>query len=225
MKPNKRHLKYFQKNDMMRSVGIALFVLFAILFFFGRGVITYYIMVALLPMSIAAALIGTVGRSTDAEIFSVIKIKTEGMEVDLQNNERIGKNLIKAIDVLTVEGYEFRDGFLIKRAKNNELRTPEYCRAVLYPLRDCLYVVRVRIDILTECAEKDVLEIPYETIADIGTQTKTVEVSSGKKIYAVKASHLVIKRTDGEDIKLPIRESAIIDSFAEQIKHHMAGDL
>ena len=225
MNPNKRHLRYFQKTDTLRSVGIALLICGGVIFYFGRGIVLYFDMIGLLPLSVFLILLGTVGRSTDMEINSVIKLKTEGMEVDLQNNERVGKHLIKSIDPLTVSGYEFSDGLPIKRAKNNELRTPNYCKAILYPLRDCLYVVRVQIDLLTEKEQKDILEIPYESISTLSSQTEKKEVSVGKRIYAVKSSHLVIERAEEESIKLPIRESAVIDSFIDNIKRHMAGEL
>ena len=225
MKINKRHERYFRKTENLKNIGITMLAIGGVIFFVGRGVVLYFNLVGVLPLGFVIFLMGTVGRSTDMEINSVIKIKTDGMEIDLQNNERVAKSLIRAIEPLTVLGYEYRDGLPIKKAKNNELRTPEYCQAILYPLADCLYVVRVRIDLLTEREQKDVLEIPYERITNLFLNTETVDVSMGKKIYAIKASHLTIETEDGEGLRFPMRESALIDNFVNDVMRHMDGKI
>ena len=225
MKPNKRHVRYFTKSDLLKNLGITMLAVGGIIFFVGRGVILYLTMVGLLPGGLIVFLLGTIGRSTDADINSLIVQKTTDMEVDLQNNERVRKGMLKSIDKLTTEGYEFHADSLIKKAKTAEIRSTEYCRAILYPLKDCIYMVRVHIDLLTEEEEREVLEIPYESISNISTATETVDVNAGKKIYAVKSSHLVIDRVGEEALMLPIRESAVIDQFVDHITRHMAGEL
>lgn len=225
MNPNKRHVRYFQKTETLRTIGLTMLIIGAVIFFFGRGIVLYFNLIGFLPLSFFLLLCGTVGRSTDMEINSVIKLKTEGMEVDLQNDERVGKGLIKVIGPLDVYGYEFRDGLPIKKAKNAELRTPEYCRAILYPLKDCLYIVRVCIDLYTEQAQKDIIEIPYEHISALSTVSETVEISVGKRIYTIKTAHLTVEQTGGEALRLPVRESAVIDQFVCDVRRHMAGEL
>ena len=223
--PNKRHQKYFKHSGKLASITLGIIIVCGVWFFFGRTALSYYVPLVAVPVAFVLFLVGTVGHSTDDDIDSLVKLKTADMEIDLQNNEYVGKQFMKQIGSINISGYEYGEGLMIRRAKNSELRTPEYSAAIVYPLREGIYMVLTRVHILTETVERETVEIPYTDITDIRTQTETVEFLLNKKQCRVKRTHFEILGKEGVLLSLPTKESAAIDGFIDSVKRHIDGKL
>jgi len=153
MKANKdfkSHINYFKRSDSLKYIGIVLAVLGVFLYMFGWSYISYIIATIALPIGGALFIIGSSGRASDGDINEYITKRTEGIEIDLENNPSIKKRLLKQIPVETVEGYEYRDGLMVTKAKDGSIRSSEYTKSVLYSLSDALHIVSRRISIVSD---------------------------------------------------------------------------
>ena len=227
MKANKdfkSHINYFKRSDSLKYIGIVLAVLGVFLYMFGWSYISYIIATIALPIGGVLFIIGSSGRASDGDINEYIAKRTEGIEIDLENNPSIKKRLLKQIPVETVEGYEYRDGLMVTKAKDGSIRSSEYTKSVLYSLSDALHIVSRRISIVSdETCDEDV-EILYSNISDIRLENTDAKLTFGKKSFKTSDVRLVIKYDGEKSISLPAHDNATLDNFIEILKRTMSSN-
>lgn len=216
----KRNLNYFTKSDTPLYVGIGLLVVGVALFFFGHGYISYVIASILAPVGLVLALVAASRRVTDADIDACIAKLTEGMEVDLVENPKFAKRMLKQIPMIKLQNYIFDDALAHKYAKNGAVRTEKLETALIYALDTELYVVHRNFSLLADECDTQVYEIPYTDIESIEITEQQTKMTFGKNTRTVAYSLLTIK--SASTLELPMQSNADTDEFVSRVKRVLA---
>lgn len=216
----KRNLHYFTKSDTMLFVGIGMIAVGVALFFFGYGYISYILASVLAPIGIVLLLIGASQRVTDADMDTCIAKLTEGMAVDLVENPKFAKRMLKQIPVMHVQNYVYDDALAHKYAKSGAIRTEKLESALIYALDDRLYVVHRRISLLADECDTQVYELPYTEITDVKLTEKQVTLTFGKNKRTITTSFLCIDADTS--LELPMQSNADTDEFITRVKRVLA---
>jgi hypothetical protein len=216
----KRNLNYFTKSDTPLYVGIGLLVVGVALFFFGRGYISYVIASILAPVGLVLALVAASRRVTDADIDACVAKLTEGMEVDLVENPKFAKRMLKQIPMIKLQNYIFDDALAHKYAKNGAVRTEKLETALIYALDTELYVVHRNFSLLADESDTQVYEIPYTDIESIEITEQQTKMTFGKNTRTVTYSLLTIK--GASTFELPMQSNADTDEFVSRVKRVLA---
>jgi hypothetical protein len=216
----KRNLNYFTKSDTPLYVGIGLLVVGVALFFFGRGYISYVIASILAPVGLVLALVAASRRVTDADIDACVAKLTEGMEVDLVENPKFAKRMLKQMPMIKLQNYIFDDALAHKYAKNGAVRTEKLETALIYALDTELYVVQRRFSLLADECDTQIYEIPYTDIEGIEITEQQTKMTFGKNTRTVTSCFLSIK--SNTPLELPMQSNADTDEFVSRIKRVLA---
>ena len=218
----KRNRNYFTKTDTMLYVGIGLLAVGIILFFFGYGYISYIIASVFAPVGIVLLLIGASHRVTDADIDACIAKLTEGMAVDLVENPKFEKRMLKQIPMLQVQGYVYDDAKLHKYAKSGSVRSEQFDSALIYALDTELYVVRRRISLLSEQEpETEIFRLSYADMEKPEITEESVKMTFGKKTRTVTYSLLCLKSAD-TSLQLRVQSNNDVDEFISKLNRVLA---
>ena len=169
---------------------------------------------------IVLLLIGASQRVTDADIDACVVKLTEGMEVDLVENPKFAKRMLKQIPIMKLQNYVYDDTLMHKYAKNGSIRSEKLESALLYALDNELYVVHRRISLLSDECDTQVYEISYADIEGIEITDKQTVLTFGKKAHTVTTSALQIKAAT--QIELPMQSNADTDEFITRIRRVIA---
>lgn len=216
----KRNLHYFTKSDAPLYVGIGMLIAGVALFFFGWGYISYVIASVLAPVGLVLSLIGASCRVTDADVDGCIAKLTEGMEVDLVENPKFAKRMLKQVPQIKVQNYVFDDALAHKYAKSGSIRTEKLESALIYPLDTSLYIVHRRFSLLADECDTQVYEIPYTEIESMEITEKQTKMTFGKNTRTVTASFLSINTAT--TLELPMQNNADTDDFITRMRRVLA---
>ena len=216
----KRNLNYFTKSDTPLYVGIGLLVVGVALFFFGYGYISYVIASILAPVGLVLALVAASRRVTDADMDACIAKLTEGMEVDLVENPKFAKRMLKQIPMIKLQNYIFDNALAHKYAKNGAVRTEKLETSLIYALDTELYVVHRCFSLLADECDTQVYEIPYTDIESIEITEQQTKMTFGKNTRTVAYSLLTIK--GASTLGLPMQSNADTDEFVSRVKRVLA---
>lgn len=216
----KRNLHYFTKTDTAMFVGIGLLVAGVLLFFLGYGYISYVLASVLAPVGIVLLLVGASKRVTDADIDACVGRLTDGMAVDIVENPKFGKRMLKQISPLFIQAYVLEPDLYLKRAASGSIRSEKYTASIVYALEDELYIVTRTVSLLADESEQQVLEISYADISGLSVEHGEQMLTVGKKTQRVSVSHLCVK---GEtELMLPMQSTADVDDFIARTHRYIA---
>ena len=216
----KRNLHYFTKTDTPLYVGIGMVAAGVALFFFGYGYISYVLASVLAPVGLVLLLVGASHRVTDADIDACVAKLTEGMEVDLVENPKFAKRMLRQIPLLKVQNYLYDDALVHKYAKSGAIRSEKLESALIYALDTELYVVHRRISLLSDECDTQIYQIPYTEIERIEITEKQTTLTFGKKTRTVTSSFLYVGAAT--PLELPMQSNADTDEFILRIRRVLA---
>ncbi len=217
----KRNLHYFTKTDTALFVGIGLLVAGVLLFFLGYGYVSYVLASVFAPVGIVLLLVGASRRVTDADIDACVGKLTDGMAVDIVENPKFGKRMLKQISPLFIQAYVLDEDLHLKRTASGSIRSEKYTASIVYALDQGLYIVTRTVSLLVDEAVEQVVEIPYEQIKGISVEHGELELPIGKKTQRVSVSHLHVQ---GEtELMLPMQSTADVDDFISRVHRYVAG--
>lgn len=214
----KENINYFKKTDTPKYVGLGLMIVGFAMLWLGWSYISYILMSIFIPAGIVLFLVGSSGRAGDSDIEAAIKKATEGVEVDLTEDKNYNKRILKHLSPETVEGYEYREGLLLTRAKSGSLRSSEYTKAVIYMLSDALYIPARTISLVSDNVNNRYVEIPYDMIDKVEITHEEANLTYGKKTFRAKIVRLSIEYGDGLVFTTPIHDDITSDALVENIK-------
>ncbi len=212
----KHNVNYFKKNDNMKTLGAVLLIVGLFLMWLGRGFVTYIIMSIFVPAGLVMFVLGSIGRSSDEDIDKYIAEKMQGLEVDLTEDKKYRKRIIEHLPAQTFASYLFSDGVLLRKSKNNSLRSSEYRKNIVYLLTDELYIVSRRLGLVSGEIENILVELSYNDIKDAHIIREEKTLTYKKKPLKIKTTFLSITTEAGETL-LPVPDDVLSDRFAEQI--------
>lgn len=225
MKKDKNHksqINYFKRSDTLKYVGIVLAVIGVALYMFGWSYISYIIATIALPIGGVLFIFGSSGRASDGDIDEYISKRTEGIEIDLENNLNIKKRILKQVPIETVEGYEYENGLMVTKAKDGSIRTSEYTKSLLYPLSDAIHIVSRKISVIADEVHDDSIEILYSSISDIRIEKEETKLTFEKNSFKASYVRFVVEYDGGKVLSLPARDNASLDNFIEKITRIMS---
>ncbi len=213
----KHNINYYKKSDTMKLVGIALALVGFAMLFFGFGWISYILATIGLPTGVVLFFVGSAARSSEADIDECIKRGSEGMEVALEDDRHYAKRIIKHQPPITLEGYEYDDDLMFKKAKNGSVRSSRYTKAIVYILSDRLYVSEGSIYLTEDRVDKRILELGYEDISKVEIHREEKSVSFNKKSFAVKVCRFEVYVKDSVEWSVPMNDDVGIEKTIEKL--------
>ena len=218
---NPRHLKYFRGTDNMHLAGLIMMVSSGIIFFWNWYIwyffALYILMFILFPTGLALFVIGSLGKSTDEEIERIATELSAAADVDSERDAALLRRQCTRPLPEIVSGYDYSDGLMFRKAKNNLIRSEIYKKATLLPLEDGLCIIYARVNIPCERVEKEVIELPYEEIGEIRMVSERRTIRFLKKSFLVLDSRIEIQPRNGTLLSLPAKESATLDTFIQEL--------
>ena len=209
--------RYFTTSEWMKILGAALVILAVAIFFWGRGYVAYLLMCAAAPVGVVLFFVAGSRRANDADLDRFIELATEGIEVALEEDRVYAKRLDKSFAPIYVGGYIYEGDVLLAKAKNGMIRSTAYEKSVLYTLTDALYISARRISLISDKQENTTYEIPFAELEKMEILAKDHILVCENKDYHVKETNLLICKTDGSAISLPIKDDLVLEEFIERI--------
>ncbi|MBE6577272.1 MAG: hypothetical protein E7653_03960 [Ruminococcaceae bacterium] len=213
----KHNVNYFKKSENLKYIGLGIALVGFIMLWVGFGWTSYILATVGLPTGLVLFFVGSAARSSEADIDECIKRETSGIEVSFEGDRHYEKRVLKQFPPVTVEGYEYDDGLMFKKAKNGKIRSSRYTKAVIYILSDRLYISECRVDLVGAPCEKRIVEIKYENLADTEIKREEKRVSFGKNSYAVKTCRLSVSYGEAESWSAPVNDDVGTDALVEKI--------
>ena len=149
---NARHLKYFCGDDKLRSAGAILMATSGILFLWNWFIwfftVLYFLMFLLFPVGLVLFIVGSIGRTADEDIDKIIATLSAQADVDREKDAALLRRLRQRPLPQTLTGYDYSDGLMFRKTKNNVVRSEIYHKATLLPLEDALCILYAKVNML-----------------------------------------------------------------------------
>ena len=217
-KNTKVNANYFTKTDTLKIAGIITVIVSAVEFFFGWSYIGYLISCAGLAVGVVLFIVGSSGRVSETEITEYITKNTDGAcEIDIEE-KALSKRVMKLPAPLTVMGFVFKDGVMLKKSKKGTLQSSIYSKAILYALDTSLLIRRRTLLIAEHEVSDSEQEIPYADIKSIELTEETEDIAFGKKVFRARKSNLAIETNDGTVLLIPAADNVESDAFISDIR-------
>lgn len=220
----KHNINYFKKNETLGLVGLGILVVSIFFLWIARAIharIFYFISPPAIVAGFVMFLVGSSGRSSEDDIDSCIRGATEGLETDFSGDIHYSRLMQKQIEPKYIEGYEFEDGVMIKRAKNGSLRSSKYSKALVYVMTDRLYINKKTISLVSDEVEKTSTEILFDKIKSIGLDGGEKDVAFNKKTFRTKPFNFTVEYGDGEKFVCPAPDNMDSVSFVETLNRYL----
>lgn len=221
-KQEKESINYFKKSDTLKYVGAGLLIAGLLCFWLGfrLGIIGYILAFVGAPTGFVLFLVGSSGRTNDADIDSVITQKMAGLVINIDNERHYQLKLLKHLKEVTIDGYRYHDDVMMKKLKDNSIRTSEFTRSIVKIMKDSLYIVSRDISLINDNVENHTYEIFYDTIKTVEIERDSKRVVFNNNTFLTKPCylHIVFEETE---IRLPIVDAITSDELVENIKRQM----
>ena len=221
----KQNKNYFKISDKFNTIGVLVLgagVVSMILSFIGFGSYIFYGLAGIcLPSGFVMYLFGSILRATDDDIRVAVESATMGLEVDLTKDVRLSRKLIKNSEPRTLAGFDYNDGNQFMKAKNGQIISSSYTKALLYILSDEFYLSMRTISLIEDCSEDKILEIPFCDVKEILYLTENKTVSSLKNTYEVELTKIIINYGDDKTLELPISKDIEAEEYVNKLNRRI----
>ena len=176
----------------------------------------------LFPVGLALYIIGSLGKSTDEDIESVISRLSSEADIDEEKDADLIRKLLKKPSPEIISGYDYSDGSMFRKTKSGAVRSEVFKKATLLPLNEGIYVSYATVNIVCESVKKEIFELPYSDIEEISVVSEIKTVRFLRKKFSVNDSRLEIISKGNAVLSLPAKESATLDSFIQDLQKYIA---
>ena len=173
------------------------------------------------PLGFALFLIGTLGRTSDSDMDNIVRHKTDKVELNFDDDKKLERRLAKHLPLHIVEGYEYKDGLMLKKAKSGILRSNEYYKTAIYTFDTELRIVVRKVDLINEAATTDTYIFPFTDITSISVNTEKLNLTYNRKKYMVHADHLSVKNGDESLLTVSLHSDILIEQYIEKLNEHI----
>ena len=218
-----RHLKYFKGSDDRRLMGAILLgasgALFAWSWFIMWSSLLFTASFIMLPVGVLILAIESIGKSTDEDIDDIVSRLSAEADIDVEKDAAVIRKQLKRPMPEIVSGYDYAEGLMLRKAKGGGVRSETFKKATLIPLTDALYIICATVNIPCESVKKEIFTFSYQDIDQLKVTSERKTVRFAKKSFSVKDSHLEIISQGSIVFSIPVKESAALDQFIEDIKY------
>ena len=217
---NKQNVNYFKMNDLMEYIGIGFMAVALPLFIFAYGIL-WIVSCAMLPIGVILFIIGVSIRSSEKDIISSLKRKTEGVVIPFDNLGINERRINRKLPYEVIGDYEYENGLMYKKSKNG-IVSSKYTKTALYLLTDALYISTKTVSLISDEAKGRKFEIPYASIEEVRLDKDEKTVTFDKKVFNVIEQRLVIRHGGGYKFSVPIHVDvnarAVVEKINKQIE-------
>ena len=216
-KQTKDSINYFQKSDVLKYVGGGVLIAGLVSLWIGFGYVGFILAFIGIPAGLVLFFMGSANKITDADIDSVITNKMADLMIDIDNDRSYKLKLLKHQKDITLEGYVYTDGVMLKKLKSGEIRSSEFSRTKMRILSDRLYILRREISLIyNDQIRNDLFELLYDDILSVEVVRNERSVVFNKNTFFIKPCELVITTKDGE-FRFPCANAVTSDEIVTQI--------
>ncbi len=225
MKTTKNYTKnanYFKKSGTAGTVGVALLALSGVLAILGFGfffwnVFTYITMSFSLVAGLVLMLFGTLTRAGEKDLDAELEYLLRDMNADPERDLKAGSRLLSNLPVEILEGYEYKQGVMLRKDKNGKLRSSQYTRAVLYPQEQRLTVRYRTVSFVSAQYAEKTLDIPYAELTSVKLCEEERRLTFGKQGFSLHAVMLELKWGSNR-LSLPAERNLQTEEFVEKMQ-------
>jgi hypothetical protein len=142
---------------------------------------------------------------------------TEDVGRAVEDDKHFERKIQARLQKHTVSGYEYREGVMLRQDKSGKLRASLFTKSRIYPFREAVCVASRTVSLIDSETSEWTEEIPFSTIECLRVSREERQLSFGNKQFAVKDIRLLIERTEGEAVSLPMREDLELEEFLETL--------
>ncbi|MBE6597750.1 MAG: hypothetical protein E7641_08810 [Ruminococcaceae bacterium] len=218
----KYNTNYFVKGDTMKLIGMICLALLIPLYLFGSFIFYSYLMMCVAaPLGFVLFLVGSLGKTSDSDMDNIVAHRTLNVELDFDAHKRHERNLSKVIAPHSVEGYEYREGLLYKKAKSGVLRSNEYYKTNIYTFTNELAVVVRKVDLINETETTETLFFPFSDLSHLSVKTEKMSLMAQKKKFIIQVSHLSFMNGEDTLLTVPLHSDIIFEQYIEKLNEQI----
>lgn len=221
VKNDQKKVNYFKQNGTTTVVGIAFLILGGILLVWGRSYIGYIIMCVSILGGLGCLLFGTLTRASEKDMDAELEHRLRELDVNPGRDLKMGSRLLAGVSPEVVEGYEYKQGVMLRRDKNSKIRSSQYTRAVFYPQEQKLVVRYRMVSLISPQSAEKTLEIPYAAIDSIGLVQEERRLTFGKQNFTVTVETLDLK-WGTHRLSVPTRSNLRTEEFVQRLQKQIA---
>ena len=215
----KHNKNYFKINDSLKILGAGMLIVGLLLLWLGWSYISWILMLILTPSGLALFLYVSIVRSNDADILEDISKAVEDMSTDPEKLPYYNKK-VRYKGPFIAEGFEYCDGLMFQKAKDDKIISTKYKKSVIHTLDDRLYINARTVSPISNESSEETYDILLENITSIELQKQRIKVPHKKSYFLANDTYLLIKTMDDE-IKLPVHEDVNTADFVEKIQKRL----
>ena len=220
-KSQKAYLNYFNKWEGLSSLGLAL--IFLSVFFLAMRIAAFLSILSMigLPGGLLLYLFGTVGRANENDMRAEIQHHAESMhfkEFEDVAQRSLRLRLPKEETIYAFDGFELRDGLMLKKMKNGSLCSSEYTCARVYMMTDAFYIKKHTFSFVSDEKSDTVHEIAFDRVEALTIERDSFSLSYQKNTYTAKTCFLVITHDGGNRFLLHIKDDIYAEELVEKLK-------
>ncbi len=217
------NLNYFTKSDSLKFIGICCLALLIPFYLFQSFIFYPYLLMCIAaPVGFVLFIVGSLGKTSDSDMDSIVQHNTYKVELDFESNRRYERNLAKHLPPHFAEGYEYKDGLHYKKAKSGVLRSNEYFKTAIYTFANELAVVVRKVDLINEKATTETYFFPFSELTNVAVKNEKMTIDYKKKRYIIHADHLSFMKGDEALLTVPLHSDIIFEQYVERLNEHIS---
>ena len=217
-KEHKSNANYFGQKEWIKYTGFGLLIVGAALFLWGWSYISYLLSVAMIPAGLAILLIESIRCSNDNDITEYIQNHLAAVEIDEVENKEFKQRRLKSPEPEICEGYEYREGVMLKKGKKGPVHSSEYTKAIVYPMKDGICVSRHTISLIATEEIREITEIPYEELHNLEVIKEDLRLTFEKNTFPVHSTRLNVEYGEGKCRSRPCTANVQTEDFVTRVK-------
>jgi len=220
---NKQNINYFKMSNLMEYIGIGCMAVSLPFFIFGNGLM-WALSCGLLPLGAVLFVVAVSIRSSEKDIYSSIKKKTESMELSVDKLGINERRIVKRRPPEIIEDFEYESGIMLRKSRMGGVITSKYTKTGLYLLTDALMVITRTVSLIDDEVKNKKFEISYDSIEDVILEKEEKPIIFGKNSIDTVSERLTVKYGGGYRFSCPIhvdvKAEATVDKIKRAIEEH-----
>ena len=216
----KRKQNYFKQSDAPRIVGLGLLLVGFILLFCSGYLDVKYVLVIFawiaMPVGLVLFIVAGTMRTDEENIDKHIEDQLMGLEISAAEEDKYRKRLLPQKHPRVLEGYEYREGLMLRRDKVNTLRSSEFSRTLLYLLRDGFFLVTRTVSLVDSDWREQRVEVVLSDICGVELCEEQKHLTFEKHAFEARDVRLVFRYRDGGTYSVPVHRDLDLEEFVEQ---------
>lgn len=223
---HKRKQNFFKQSDAPRIVGLGLLLVGFILLFCSGYLDVKYVLVIFawiaMPVGLVLFIVAGSVRTNEEDMDKHMEDQLLGLVISAAEEDKYRKRLLPQKHPRVLEGYEYREGLMLRRDKVNTLRSSEFSRTLLYLLRDGFFLVTRTISLLDSEQREQRVEIRLEDICEVAIVEEQKHLTFENRQFDAKDVRLLFRYRDGSTYSVPVHRDMDLEDFVELCREWLA---